>query len=525
VTVIVKPVITAPPRNPYLADSSVPIGHVDSAQTTGTPIPGPTGPTATLSADDLTYQHLGPGHFGIAISPEYADGARVIWSNGGDRISKLDAETLQVLAELPLPGKTLQTSQQADAELATLDALHGDQLAMAGLAMSAKYLQGLAHVYYVLDSDNTLFVGGANSVIAYGDDGMRSSPIVVKREWVRPEGVTGNFVGVNMTFDGRLALVTDEGWVVTVTRDFADYDAIQIPGAEHAAAHNARVRAAGAPPGTADFVRNSLAVDEDGGLYVVSFDHMNKVIWTGEELSNDSADGAWSVSYLNGGGKGSGSTPALMGFGQDDRFVVITDGETLMNVVAFWRDDIPEDWQQLPGTPSRRIAGQLAATMGDPDLTAIQTEQSVVVGGYGALVVNNDPASIPPNFPAAATRVLAGFSGADPAFTPHGMQKFEWDPQQRQFREAWANSTVSSANAVPIVSTGSSLVYTVGARDGKWTVESIDWETGESKFYWITGSNRYNTLFSGMNIDDQGRIIHTTAFGIVRYDVADGQHQ
>jgi hypothetical protein len=512
----------APPHNPFLADSTVPIGHVDAAQTTGTSVAGPTGPTRTLSADQLTYQHLGPGHFGIAISPKYDDGKRVIWSNGGDRISKLDAGTLKPLAELPLPGKTLQTAAQADADIATLDAQHGAELATTALSMSAKYLQGLAGVYYALDSDNTLYVGGADSVIAYGDDGQRGSPITVKREWSRPANVTGSFVGVNMTFDGRLALVTDEGWIVVVTRDFQHYDAIQIPGAEGAAAHNAAVRAAGSRPGAADFVRNSLAVDTDGGIYVASFDHLDKVMWTGKRLSNDAADGAWSVPYLDGTGNGTGATPALMGFGKGhDHLVVITDGEPLMNVVAFWRDGIPKDWKQLPGTPDRRIVGQVPANMGDPSLRTIQTEQSVVVGGYGAFVVNNDPASIPSGFPAVGARVLAGYAGADPAFTPHGVQKVAWDPERRRLATAWTNRSVTSANAVPVVSTGSNVVYTVGVRGGKWALEGIDWTTGKSKFHWTTGSSRYDTLFSGMNIDPQGRLLHTTMFGIVRYDVGE----
>ena len=512
---------SAPPHNPYLADSAVPIGHVDSAQTTSTQIPGPTGPTEALSAEQLTYQHLGPGHFGIAISPKYPDGHRVIWSNGGDRISKLDASTLAVLAELPLPGKVLQTSSEADAALATLDAEHGAELATTSVAMAAKYLQGLAGVYYVLDSDNTLFVGGATSIIAYGDDGQdRSSPVVVKREWAKPTGIGGNFVGVNMTYDGRLALVTDEGWVVTVARDFSSYDAIQLPGAQDAPAHNAAVRAAGARPGAADWVRNSLAVDEHGGIYVASIDHLHKVVWNGTRLSVDPADGAWSEPYLDGTGNGTGATPALMGFGKDDRLVVITDGQPVMNVVAFWRDGIPKGWKQLPGAPSRRIAGEQAANMGDPHLAAIQTEQSVVVGGYGALVVNNEPASVPADFPAAGTRVLVGYAGADPAFTPHGIQKFAWNPKARTLRVAWTNRRVASANAVPVVSVGSGIVYTVGVRGGKWALEGVDWRTGRSAFHWTTGSSRYNTLFSGMNVDQQGRIVHTTAFGIVRYDVA-----
>ncbi len=56
--------------NPFLADSIVPIGHGNSAQTDSTPVAGPTGPSGDLDKSQLTYQHLGPGHFGIAISPD-----------------------------------------------------------------------------------------------------------------------------------------------------------------------------------------------------------------------------------------------------------------------------------------------------------------------------------------------------------------------------------------------------------------------------------------------------------------------
>jgi hypothetical protein len=189
-----------------------------------------------------------------------------------------------------------------------------------------------------------------------------------------------------------------------------------------------------------------------------------------------------------------------------------------MDVVYYWRDEIPDDWEELPGTGDRRVAGVLPADMGDPDREAIQTEQSVVVGGYGALVVDNEPASVPASIPPAAVRVLAGYAGADPAFTPHGIQKFEWDPDERRLEEAWVTTEVSSANAVPLLSTASGTVYTVGGRDGRWALEGVDWESGESTFHQVTGSNRYNTLFSGMNLDEEGRVVHTTMFGIVRYE-------
>ena len=112
----------------------------------------------------------------------------------------------------------------------------------------------------------------------------------------------------------------------------------------------------------------------------------------------DEADGAWSSPYDFGReppsvkfGKGTGSTPTLIGFDDDpDKLVVITDGADRIKVDAFWRDQLPADFKQQPGAKSRRIAGQIPITCGlKPVPEFVQSEQSVVVNGYGAFVVNN----------------------------------------------------------------------------------------------------------------------------------------
>jgi hypothetical protein len=319
-----------------------------------------------------------------------------------------------------------------------------------------------------------------------------------------------------MTFDGRLVVTTDEGWVVALTRDFSTHEAIRLPGAaEEARPFNERMQAEGRPGYS--WVRTSCCVDEDGGIYVSSVDHTHRVVWTGDRLSLDAADGAWSARYRNGAGFGSGTTPSLMGFGADaDRFVVLGDGDDVVNITLMWRDEIPDDWQQLDDAPSRRIAGLGPANMGDPDLPAIQTEQSITVSGYGAMTVNNEPASIPDDFPERGVRLLVFFLGHDPAYTPHGLHKYEWDPAARELRQAWVNTEVSSPNSVPFVSEGADLVYTCGARDGRWTIEAVDWTTGEASFHLVTGGSRFNTLGAGVMLDDDGRLLFGTMFGKAR---------
>jgi len=503
-------------RNPFLADSSYPIAHGRCDQQDNAAVCGPPGPTAHVGRD-VSYTWVGPGHFGGLISAPYPDGRRVIWSNGRESIVKLDYDTLEPLAVYTIPGHSLTPVSELEAAVAGLDALDGDAAVMHAAELARRFLTGLDGVYSLLDRDNTLFLGRKTGAVAYGEarPGDRSSPIDELRRWVKPPEIEGTFVGVNLTFDGRLVLTTDHGWVVCLARDFESYDAIRLPHSEVAEAWCAQ-QAERIGHTAYGWVRKSCCVDEANGIYIPSRDHLHKVAWTGRRLSTDESDGAWSAEYRNGGGNGSGTTPSLMGFGEEDRFVVIGDGDRVVNVTLMWRDEVPDGWVPPAGAPSARIAGCRAADMGRGDLEDIQTEQSVTVSGYGAMTVNNDPPSLPASFPAVWRRHLAFFLGHKPEFTPKGLQKFEWDPGLRQLREAWVNRDVPSPNSVPFVSQGADLVYTCGARDGQWTIEAVDWTSGEAAFHYVVGDSRFNTLGGGVTLDEEGRLLYGTIFGKVR---------
>jgi len=507
-----------PLKNPYLADSVYALAHGDSAQQDSTGIPGPTGPTQQLESNQINYQPIGPAHFGIQISSPYPDGRRVIWSNGGDRIVKLDHDTFEVLATYELPGKKVWTNAEAEEAISKLETLEQKERLSFALQLAASTLRGLAGVYALLDRDGNFYVGSPEGITIYGDavKGDPDSGIAIQATWELPDEFVGQLIGMNMTYDGWLILVTDDGQIIALSRDFSEFYTVKMHHSENAAEYSKSMREAGKIGH--GWVRNPYAIDEAGSIWILSNDYMHKVVWAGDRLSIDEADGAWTEPYLNGWGFGSGAGMSLMGFGDEDKFVVITDGEELMNVVLYWQDDIPEDWEQLPGAPSRRIAGMLPANMGDPNLTAIQSEQSVIVSGYGVVVVNNEPASIPENFAGPAIRLLVSYLGADPDFTPYGVQKFEWDSETKELKEVWVNTEVSSTNGVPYVSLGSNILYCVGVRDWKWTLEGIDWTTGESAFYWIVGGERYNSLYSGLHLDQEGRIIFGTTFGKVRLE-------
>ena len=508
------------PRNPFLADSSNAMAHGRCDQQDNVAWRGPEGPSEVLGEDDIQYSWLGPCHFGCTISGPYPDGRRVVWSNGSQNIAKLDYETLEVLADHEIVGGEGRTSiAELEANLAGLDNLEGQDAINHALGLSMRFMTGLDGVYALLDCTNTLFLGRKDHAVAYveADSSDPASKISERDRWYKPDHIEGYFVGMNITFDGRLVMSTDHGWVVVLARDFSEYHAIQVAGGAEQAAEYCAMRAAERGHTGYGWMRTSICVDDDNGIYVSSNDHHHKLRWTGERLSDDEADGCWSVPYRNGGGCGSGTTPSLMGFGPyEDKFVVIGDGDEVVNITLLWREEIPDDWEQLTDAPHRRIAGIGPANMGNPDLPEIKTEQSITVSGYGAMTVNNEPATVPDNFPARGARMLCFMLGHKPEYTPHGMHKYQWDPEARELKEAWVNHDISSPNSVPFVAQESGLVYTCGARGGSWTIEAADWETGESRFHFVVGGSMFNTTGAGVTIDEDGRLLFGSMYGKTR---------
>lgn len=495
--------------NPWLADSSYPITHVDPAQSGAVAVAGPRGPDRALGDTDIAYRFMGPGHLIQVISGPYPDGRRVIWSGGVDRLVKQDYASFDIVDTLMWREDSPYTEDWAEDAERALDAAGGGVPGIWRAVREMYHLNEGGGLYPLVDRDNRFHVIHGNAIEVYGDaePGNAGSPIELLQRFERPEDAHGRFVGMNYTWDGWLVVVTEGGDLFALTPDFR---------------RRHRTRLEGAPARSEDsdqlsgWIRNSFAIGDDGGIYIVSRDFMHRVQWTGDGFSQDPADGAWREPYPNGLGSGSGSTPTLMGYGDDaDRFVVITDGDALMQLTLFWRDAIPADWQGLPGLP-RRIAARAPVNMDDPALAAVQSEQSVGVLGYGALVVNNEPRNVPWYVPHRMRSVLVGLLATQRDYHPLGVQKFAWDPAARVLRTAWVNREVSSPNSVPLISAGSALVYTEGVRDGKWTLEALDWESGASRFHWTLPRLRHNTQFAPVVLDPDGRPMWGSTWGRLR---------
>ncbi|MCP4685380.1 MAG: hypothetical protein GY867_08015 [bacterium] len=365
---------------------------------------------------------------------------------------------------------------------------------------------GTSGVFPILGSDGILYQALEQKIVAYGDEieGDRFSPIEVKRQYEIPAEVLprewDKLMAMVMTYDGMLAFATNYGLVGIIDRNFENAQYLQLVDGN-------------------EYIYNSIAADEDGGIYVVTHKAMYRVQWTGEKLTIDESEGGWRAEY--GTGKpssmqvmttaGSGSTPTLMGTGDQDKFVVITDGEELMNIVLFWRDEIPPDWEQLPGTKSPRIAAQVPITFGDPDRQRSFSEQSTLVRGYGAFVVNNELQSwFDKNL---ENSLLSG----EPDVAPYGCEKFEWDPETRTLQSVWFNQELSFPNAIPAMSSATNLIYAIGQRNGVWTLEAVDWDAGESVWHYEIGDRSYhNSLFAATVIGPDESIYYGTFIGLMR---------
>jgi hypothetical protein len=319
------------------------------------------------------------------------------------------------------------------------------------------------------------------------------------------EGID-TILGITMTYDGHIVAAAT-GAVILVDRELKVKGYTTFPG---------------------EWVENSVAVDENNGIYVVTSTTMHKLVWTGSKLSRDEADGAWSSAYdvmpegdakaLGAASHGSGTTPSLLGFGDDeDKLVVISDGSPAgANIVAFWRENIPKDFQQKPGTKSRRIADQIRFPLSDTTV-----EASPVIYGNGVLVVNS---TYPEPGPIPGDLISSAFLSGTTRPAPRGIQKYDWLPAENRFEASWAIDHIDNTDWMPpAVSTANGLVYIANKRDDIYEYLAADWKTGEIKATWRFPDNSvlWNT-WGGITVFlPDGDFLLGGFFSVKRFDTSE----
>lgn len=486
-----------PPCNPALADSPWPMPHRSSYAQASSPYAGP--------APDQEGRYSPSRYLGISfanITGPYPDGRRNIFS-----AALIGAQTRPVVK---------------------VDERYG-RLLGAGTRRGAGSIGTTSGVYALLDRDNHQIVPYGRAIEVWGDarPGVRTSQPKLVHRYQLPERALcrpdDELVGLTMRYDGRLAFVTRLGIVGTIPRQV---DRMRDEELRTASINGDRCGDPAVPESDLELVSNSIAADEDGGMYPASNRAQYRFDDDGGSLTQ-----TWRAPYTvessSGGVRltdGTGSTPTLMGTDDDDdRFVVITDGQRVMHLTLFWRDEIPADWEPIAPGKDRRIACEVPITFGDGDATDTVSEQSVVVRGYASYVPNNQlrGAEWVNRLPDQQRVAVSGMLGQDPRHAPYGLERIDWDPETRTCKTRWVNRDVSMPNGVPSMSAATNLVYGIGQRKGVWGLEGVDADSGASRLWIPAGRNPIdNGFYSPAVIGTGGDLWTGTISGLGRYRTA-----
>ena len=502
--------VAKPKPNPWLAQEEYSITHFNSAQTDAFSSAVKDGTfNIDLSKCQMTWS--GPVNLMTlaSTSPNY------MWGMSSDRVSYLDISDgkLERVAEAGLPGITMKTQEQLTriiADHATYDELSKTVTDILGPVPQMSMANGN---YVLCDKDNYAYTNAGQVMARYrlANPNNPKDGIMLDHQIRLTNFTFGSFtlVGATMTYDGHLVVAAQNGLLVLNRALTTIEDSYPLPSDQ--------------------ILTNSICIDENGGVYVASNSRtpggkglMQKLICKDGKISTSQADGAWQA-YYDGGpqapciklGHGTGSTPTLMGFGQDkDKLVVITDGSKRMKLVAFWRDEIPSDAQQVAGY-DKRIAGVHEVTCGLGTSTEwIQSEQSVVVGGYDAFVVNN----INVTNQEINDKIIGVIAIGPIVKGPQGAECVRWNTKEKKWESKWTRSDVSSVSMIPAVSIKSEMVFVCGWNDASgWEVTGLDWKSGATRHRSILGkNNRANGAYAIIQYLANGDLLFNSVAGPIR---------
>ena len=249
---------------------------------------------------------------------------------------------------------------------------------------------------------------------------------------------------------------------------------------------------------TGEPIGNSFAVDERGGVYIVTDAALYRF-----QAGADGVRTLWRAGYPNIGSikagqtqAGSGTTPTLLGRG----LVAITDNADPMAIRVYQRSPHPDG--------ERLVCVQPVFEAG-----AGATDQSLIGTGRSLIVENNH----------GYTGIAATLNGAT---TTPGIERVDLDRDGRGCRTVWT-SDERAPSVVPKLSLGAGLVYTYTKPPrhdlaDAWYLTAIDFDNGKTRWRALAGTGvGYNNNFAPVSIGPDGSAYVGVLGGIVR--LADSQ--
>jgi hypothetical protein len=269
---------------------------------------------------------------------------------------------------------------------------------------------------------------------------------------------------------GRYWFVTSSGVVGTIAPASGKVRSMKLPGED---------------------IQNSFAVDEQGGVYIVS----SKALYRFDAGPAGEPKVTWREAYPNSGihkpgqaDAGSGTTPTIM----ENGLVAITDNADPMDVVVYRK--------------AKTVAGsRLVCTQPVFEKGASATDQSLNVAGRAMIVENN-----------------YGYSGPQATeqgkTTAPGIERVDVKRDLSGCRHVWT-SNETAPTVVPKISLANGLVYAYTkppTDDGSdyWYLTTLDFETGRTVYRFRAGEGLgFNNNYAPITIGPDNGAIYLGALG------------
>ena len=242
-------------------------------------------------------------------------------------------------------------------------------------------------------------------------------------------------------------------------------------------------------------ITNSFAVDETGGIYIVT----TKALYRIDLTDAGAPEVSWREEYANTGvtkpgqtSPGSGTTPTLV----NDEWVAITDNADPMNIVVYRRG--------LDASGDRQVCSVPVFEKG-----ASATDNSLIAADRALVVTNNYGYKGP-------VQSIAG------SVTAPGIDRVDIDADGNGCQVVWQNRTERSPSAVAKASLTNGLVYIVsrevkGLTDS-WYLTALDFRTGEPVFKQRYGTGfGHNVNYAPVNLGPEGVAYVGVLGGLVRF--------
>jgi hypothetical protein len=438
-----------PPQHPFLAPDPGNNIHNDAYQTDAYPGPGPLGISPTVRSTlqvaecaSLTFDRRGR-------LETVCVGATT------PTLKLFDPTTLKQLASYRLPNRRL------------------------GVDVFTDFSGG---GYFYLDHrDRAVIPTGTNHIRVVGQN-RAGTAFVLRRDYDLTHVMARDdkIVSVLPAWTGELVFVTERGLV----------------GATRPGTGAVRVLPLG------ETITNSFAVDETGGIYVVTTAALYRL-----DLVAHTPEVTWREEYNNVGvtkpgqtSPGSGTTPTLM----NDEWVAITDNADPMNVVVYRRS--------AGVTGDREVCSVPVFDKG-----ASATDNSLIAAGRALVVTNNY------GYRGPVQSILG-------SITTPGIERVDIDADGKGCHRVWSNDTERSPSAVAKLSLANGLVYTV-TRDRKglvdsWYLTTLDFRSGDVVFERRYGTGfGHNVNYAPVSLGPDGAAYVGVLGGLVRIaDATGGRH-